>query len=105
LYRVTIRAGENLKALLARVKRATTLRGKKSELARFLGVSRQRITNWLSLDCAPNGEVTLLMLDWVTAEEEKQNKSAPGSASNTARSKTRSTQSDYEKRKTSPKRG
>ena len=100
---MTIRAGENLKALLARVNRATALRGKKTALAKFLGVSRQRVTNWLSLDRAPNGEITLLMLKWVAAEEVKQ-KSAPGSAINTARGKARSTPSKYEKRKTSPRK-
>jgi transcriptional regulator with XRE-family HTH domain len=102
---VTIRAGVNLKALLARVNRATARRGKKMELSKFLGVHRQAVTNWLSGRRAPNGEVTLLMLEWVTAEEAKQNKSAPGSGDNTTRSRTRSTQSSYEKRKTSPKRG
>jgi hypothetical protein len=101
---VTIRAGENLKALLARVNRATAIRGKKKDLAKFLGVGATRVSNWLSQDRAPNGEVTLLMLEWVTAEEAKQ-KSGPGSATNTARTKTRSTKSIYEKqtRKTGPR--
>jgi hypothetical protein len=99
---VTIRAGDNLKALLARVTRASAAHGKKTELAKFLGVSPQRVTNWLSLDRAPNGEITLLMQQWVIAQE--TNKNAPGSASNTARSKARSTRNYYETRKTSPRR-
>jgi hypothetical protein len=101
---VTIRAGENLKALLARVNRAAAQRGKKKALAEFLGVGATRVSNWLSQDRAPNGEVTLLMLEWVTAEEGKQ-KSAPGNARNTAGSKTRSTRNCYETRKTSPRKG
>jgi hypothetical protein len=51
---------------------------------------------------APNGEITLLMQKWVAAQE--KNKNAPGRALNTAKGKTRSTHSDYEKRKTSPPR-
>jgi hypothetical protein len=98
---VTIRAGENLKALLARVRRASAARGKKQELANFIDVPRQRVTNWLSEVSAPNGEVTLLMLEWVQAEEAKQNKDR-GSVVALPRRKTRSTQSNYEKRKTSP---
>jgi predicted transcriptional regulator len=102
---VTIRAGENLKALLARVNRATALRGKKKALAKFLGVGPSRVSNWLSLNRAPNGEVTLLMLEWVRAEEAKQQKS-PGSAVDTARGKAHKTKSDYEKqtRKTGPQK-
>jgi transcriptional regulator with XRE-family HTH domain len=94
---MTIRAGNNLKALLARVNRMACERGKKTELARFLGVSRQQVNTWLSFSSAPNGEVTLQMLAWVQAEE--KNKKALGSATNTTKSKTRSTHSDYEKEK------
>jgi hypothetical protein len=99
---VTIRAGDNLKALLARVKRATEGHGKKTELAKVLGVPPQRVTNWLSLDRAPSGEVTLLMLEWVRAEEAKQ-KGKPGSVEAPPGRRTRSTQFSYEKRKTSPR--
>jgi hypothetical protein len=102
---VTIRAGDNLKALLTRVNRAASERGKKSELAKFLGVPLSRVSNWLSMDRAPNGEVTLLMQQGVAAQG--KNKHAPGRASNTAKGKTRSTNPIvYEKkRKPSPKRG
>jgi hypothetical protein len=98
---VTIRAGDNLKALLARVTRATAARGKKTALASFLGIPRQRISNWLSFDHAPNGEVTLQLLEWVQAEEAQQKKNR-GTARTAPRHKTRSTHSSYEKRKTSP---
>ena len=101
---VTIRAGDNLKALLSRVKRATAKRGKLTELARFLDKPLPHVSNWLSMRLAPNGEVTLLMLQWVEAEEGK-NKSGPGSATNTARTKTRSTDTTkHETRKTSPRK-
>jgi transcriptional regulator with XRE-family HTH domain len=101
---LTIRAGTKLTALLARINRATAQRGTKTELAKYLGVSRQRVTNWLSLDSAPNGEITLQMLEWVQAREAKKRK-ALGSAINTAKSrKTRSTKSSYEKSQSSPPR-
>jgi hypothetical protein len=95
---VTIRAGENLKALLARVNRAASVRGKKTELANFLGVPLARVSQWLSLSRAPDGEVTLEMLEWVRAEEAKQKRNR-GSAITPPRRKTRSTQSNYEKEK------
>jgi transcriptional regulator with XRE-family HTH domain len=98
---MTIRAGENLKALLARVNRAAAARGKKTELAKFLGVSPQRVTNWLSFSRAPNGEITLQLLDWVRAEEVKQNENR-GSAQTPPRRKARLTRSRYEKAKQSP---
>jgi DNA-binding transcriptional regulator YdaS (Cro superfamily) len=98
---VTIRAGDNLKALLARVKRASSARGKKKELAKYLGVSHVCVSQWLSARFAPNGEVTLQMLAWVQAEEAKQN--APGSADTTARGKARSTHTIYETRRTNPR--
>jgi hypothetical protein len=94
---MTIRAGENLDALLARLQRAATARGKKAELAKFLRVSPQQVNSWLTSVNAPNGEVTLLMQQWVIAQE--NNKNAPGSATNTAKGKTRSPKSAYEKSK------
>lgn len=76
---VTQRQLTKLAALLKRVKRATEARGKKSELARWLGTEPQRVNDWLSGVNAPGGEVTLLLLEWVAAEEANQNKS-PGRA-------------------------
>lgn len=93
---MTIRAGDNLKALLKRVNRATSGHGKKTELAKFLGVPPQRVTNWLSLHRAPNGEITILLQQWVNAQE--KNKNAPGRVTSTAGSKTRSAHpSSYER--------
>jgi transcriptional regulator with XRE-family HTH domain len=73
---VTIRAGNKLTTLLKRVKRAAQPLGKKTALAKALGVTPTRISNWLSGDRAPNGEITLLMLEWVQAEEANQTKSS-----------------------------
>ncbi|SPE60156.1 hypothetical protein SBV1_3750003 [Verrucomicrobia bacterium] len=100
---MTIRAGHKLKLLLNRVARAAALHGKKSELAKFLGVPRPRISNWLSQDRAPNGEVTLRMLEWVQAEEANQTKS-PGSASTQPEPRTQHRRSANENQTSSPKR-
>jgi transcriptional regulator with XRE-family HTH domain len=77
-----------LALLLQRIAAATERTGMKTELANFLGVSRQQLNHWLSGERAPGGEVTLQMLEWVGAEEAQQNKS-PGSATNTTRAATR----------------
>ncbi len=99
---MTARSGQNLQSLIDRVKRATETRERRESLAKFLGVSLVRIYQWLALDRAPNGEVTLLMLEWVTAEEANKTK-ATGSVSTTTSDKARSTKSDYEKRKARPR--
>ena len=75
---VTIAQASRLQRLLRRVERATQARGKKSELAHYLGVARQQLNSWLSGIKTPGGEVTLQLLEWVAAEEGKQTKS-PGS--------------------------
>ncbi|MDB6124740.1 MAG: hypothetical protein JWQ71_3733 [Pedosphaera sp.] len=63
--------------------------GRKSELARYLGVSPQFVNNWIvSRAYEPSGEVTLAMLEWVQAKEGKQQKSR-GSVSAPPRPKTR----------------
>lgn len=95
--------GDNLKALLERVRRATEQRGKKTELANFLRVNPVQVSHWLSGFRSPNGEVTLQMLIWVQAQEGKQKESGPRSARNTARTKTRSTSLSHE-RKTGPRK-
>jgi hypothetical protein len=100
---MTIRAGDSLKALLVRVNRAASIRGKKTELARFLGMPLACVSAWLSLKRAPDGEKTLLMQRWVLAEEAQQNKNR-GSASTPPRRRTRSTRNIYETQKTGPPR-
>ena len=71
----------------------------KKELAIYLGVTPQGLNDWLSERRTPGGEVTLLMLEWVTAEEANQNKNR-GSVIAPPRRQTRKRKShDYEKRK------
>ena len=77
-----------LATLLARLNRATRQRGKKTELADFLGVPHTRVSEWLSGRREPGGETTLRLLAWVTAEEAKQ-KESPGSARTPPEPKTR----------------
>jgi hypothetical protein len=91
-----------LDSLLDRVEK---LRPNKAELGKILGVDRQRVYHWVSVrSTEPGGEVTLHLLDWVEEQERKQKEKARGSVTSTARGrKTRSTHSDHETRKTSPK--
>jgi DNA-binding transcriptional regulator YiaG len=58
-----------LPKLIERLKRATEARGSKSELAAWLGVHRQSVTDWLSGKQEPGGETTLRMLQWVEQRE------------------------------------
>jgi hypothetical protein len=75
------------------LKRATQPRGKKTELAQFLEtrlrrpVPLPRVSEWLSGSVEPSGSVTLVLLEWVTAEEAKQK--SPGSALTPPEQKTR----------------
>jgi transposase-like protein len=82
------KATPNLDELLDRVRRATNGRGRKTELARMLGVTPQRLNDWLSGINVPGGEVTLQMRDWVIAWEDQQKKRA-GSAQTQPALKTR----------------
>ncbi|MEO5804109.1 MAG: hypothetical protein ABIR24_11330, partial [Verrucomicrobiota bacterium] len=63
-----------LQQLFSRVQHVTHQRGKKTALANFLGVLPQQLNNWISEINEPGGEVTLQLLEWVTAEEAQQNK-------------------------------
>jgi hypothetical protein len=83
---------------LERVRKASLPRGKKKELGKFLRAPKQQVYAWLNGVRAPGGEVALLMLEWVQAEEAKQTKNR-GDATNTTTAKTRNPQSRYEKRK------
>jgi hypothetical protein len=86
---VTLVRHSELTKLYRRIKNATKAYGKKKALAGFLGVSSQQLSNWISEINEPGGEATLLMLEWVTAEEAKQNKNR-SSALTPLRRKTRS---------------
>jgi len=90
-----------MKELLARLSVATKARGKKAALAKLLKIPAPRISEWLHRNYEPSGEVTLRLLEWVTAEEAQQ-QNAPGDAENTARGKTRSTTSKNENSKSGP---
>jgi DNA-binding transcriptional regulator YiaG len=91
-------------SLIERVRTLSTQRGKRAELARFLGKPPQRVNDWLSGEVAPGGEITLLMLEWVQAEEANQQKSL-GGARNTTKAKTRKLKSlSHEKSKQVRKR-
>jgi transcriptional regulator with XRE-family HTH domain len=57
--------------LIERLKRATAQRGSKTALAKWLGVHRQCVTDWLSGQ-EPGGEMTLRLLQWVELQERKQ---------------------------------
>jgi hypothetical protein len=61
----------------------------KTKLARHLGVPPQRIRDWLAGERFPGGETALQLLEWVTAEEAKQN-TAAGARTPTAAKRTRS---------------
>jgi hypothetical protein len=85
-------------ALIVRLIRATSNRGKKADLARFLGVPISRVSEWLNRTFAPGGEITLRLLEWVQAEEAQQQKTL-GDVTSATKGKTRSTQSKHEKEK------
>jgi hypothetical protein len=74
---VTFKPPENFPELLGRLKRATAIRGRKAELARFLGVPAQRLYEWLAGRHVPGADVTLRILNWVRDQEIEQNR-GPG---------------------------
>lgn len=55
--------------LIARLRKATSEHGRKTELAVWLGVSPQKVTDWLSERVEPSGETTLRLLKWVEQQE------------------------------------
>lgn len=61
-----------LPTLLERLKKTTAQRGRKSELAKFLGVSLVQVSQWLSGDREPGGETTLRLLHWVEQSERQK---------------------------------
>lgn len=85
-----------LKQLLTRLNAAAARRGKKSELARVLGVDRSRVTDWLAGRHEPGAEITLRLLEWAQAEENNQRES-PGSATTPPEPKAQLRNSSYEK--------
>lgn len=61
-----------IETLVTRANRIAAKVGKKAELARFLCVPRQRVSEWLSGKTCPGGETTLRLLKWVEEEERNQ---------------------------------
>lgn len=86
---MTKRKFNRLKELLQRVRLATRLKGKKTDLAKFLGCPQPRVSEWLAETRFPGGEVALLMLEWVQAEEAKQQETLGGASNTTKGRKTR----------------
>lgn len=71
-----------LPKLIERLRKATKAHGRKAALAKALGVSPQKVTDWLSDredHPAPSGEYALQLLNWVEHQEHDKTKS-PGSA-------------------------
>jgi hypothetical protein len=62
-----------LPELVDKLKKATKQRGRKSALAKFIGVPLTSVSRWLSGERAPGGETVLRLARWVELEE-RQNK-------------------------------
>jgi transcriptional regulator with XRE-family HTH domain len=62
----------SLPNLLERLKKATAERGKKSALAKALGVPLVNVSKWLSGVREPGGETTLKLLTWVEHQERQK---------------------------------
>lgn len=60
-----------LDALLREVRQICWRRGKRAELARFVGVPLPRVSEWLSGRVRPGGEATLAILAWWQSQEER----------------------------------
>jgi transcriptional regulator with XRE-family HTH domain len=101
---VTKRQLTKLAGLLQRIRNVAQQTGKRMELADYLGKPPQRVSEWLNGKYEPGAEVTLLMQEWVQAEEAKQQKTL-GSAINTTKGrKTRKPNPSYEKKLPNPKK-
>jgi hypothetical protein len=86
--------------LLERLRLATAKRGRKTELAAWLGVPRQSVNHWLSARKEPSGETTLRLLNWVTAEEAKTKN--PASVASPAGPTAQTNESNEKKPKSEP---
>lgn len=76
-------------------------RGKKTELAEFLGVPLSRVSNWLAQRKKPGGETTLRLLKWAE-EQAAKTKKGPGSGDTPPEPKAQSRKSSHENRKPGP---
>jgi hypothetical protein len=96
---VTLEHTPILDAVIRRIVLATKLHGKRTTLAKFLKVPNSRVSEWLNHAVTPGAEITLRLIQWVELEEAKQAKKSRHDARTPRRQKTRSTQSNYAKRK------
>jgi transcriptional regulator with XRE-family HTH domain len=76
-------------------------RGIKTALAKNFGVSQSVVSQWFKGVTVPTAENALRLLEWVTAEEAKQQKS-PGRARTRPERQTRKAQHSHEKDNPSP---
>jgi hypothetical protein len=88
--------------LLERLNHATTARGSKAELSKWLGVPPSRVSEWLKGKKEPGAETTLRLLEWVTAKEEKQE--SPASVEAPAEPVTKTKESKHENQRPGRKR-
>src|SRR5262245_23106743 len=65
-----------LDALLARVRALLEGRGAQARLSDYLHVKSGRVSEWLSGEIEPGGEITLHLQKWVAEAEAKQKKTA-----------------------------
>lgn len=62
---------EEIEAMLKTVREQTLERGSKSALAKFLGVSRQRLQNWLH-GAIPSGTTLLRLKEWADQQAKQK---------------------------------
>lgn len=77
LYNVPIRDNNEavkarLPTLIKRLNEATTERGTKTALAKFMDVPLSKVSQWLSGAHEPGGETTLQLLHWVEQQERQK---------------------------------
>lgn len=91
--------------LLSLLRKATVERGVKAELARAMGVSLPRISQWLAGPRQPGGEYALKLLQWVWHPAEGQRKNADSETTLSAHKAQSAKVTSNEKRKPNrPKR-
>jgi transcriptional regulator with XRE-family HTH domain len=98
---VNQRESPKWEALRKRLCKLKLERGTKLSLSKDFGVSPSVVSQWFKGVTIPTAENTLRLLEWVTAEEAKQQKS-PGRARTHPERKTRKTHQQDEKENPSP---
>jgi transposase-like protein len=100
---VTLQKPHELNALFKRLRKLISAPGTKARLAREIGVSPQRISDWLAGLQMPGGEFALRLNKWVIQAEESKSKTLPGTTNTRKGKKTRKRKSVHETQKSSPK--